>query len=83
MKKTDEKRVFCNNSLNRLWQEKEKQNDDFNNILHNSSSLFLLSFEMSTAKIEMFLNKCHSAYWRIYDTETMPCHAIIADLQLC
>ena len=45
--------------------------------------LFLLSFEISTAKIEMFLNKCHSAYWRIYDTETMPCHAIIADLQLC
>ena len=56
-----------------------------NKFRHIISVLFLLSFEISTTKIEMFLNKCHNACWGIYmyDTDTIPCHAIIADLQLC
>ena len=54
-----------------------------NKFWHIISVLSLFSFEISTTKIEMFLNKCHSTYWMIYDTDTMPRHAIIADLQLC
>ena len=45
-----------------------------NKFCHIISVLFSLSFEISTTKIEMFMNKCHSAYWRIYDTDIMPCH---------
>ena len=64
----------------RLWQKKDNKMmilTTFCTILpvltHYFSSA-LLSFEINTTKIELFLNKCHSAYWRIYDTDTMPCH---------
>ena len=64
--------------------KKDKQNDDFNNVLHNSSgeqvlthyfSSFLIKSLnkrrslISATKLEMFLNKRPGAYWRIYGIE--------------